>query len=154
MRRKSREPKIGDRIAKWRHRRGHSQAMVARRAGIDPSYLSRIETGRVHPTVRMAMKIAAALRVSLEDLLGPTPPDRRGLPCPVSSSGRCLMDLIDTGDGPGPHLEPERYTPRQIRLLERFARVVRNSDPAVIRAFEVLLGQALRDDTYGPSPAR
>lgn len=91
-----REPDIGRRIVANRLHRRLSQAAVSRRAGIHPSYLSRIETGRVHPTVRTAARIAAALKVSLDDLLGPTPPERRNQPCPVSPDGQCILDQIDT----------------------------------------------------------
>ena len=74
-----------------------SQSAVAQRAGIHPSYLSRIEKGKVHPTVATAMRLATALRVSLNDLLGPSPSTEKDQPCPVSANGRCLMDLFDAG---------------------------------------------------------
>ncbi len=131
---------IGRRIAAMRKRRGYSQATVSRRAGIDPSYLSRLETGRIHPTVRTAMRIARALRVPIEDLLGPTPPQRKSLPCPVSQSGQCLMDLIEIGHEEA-GAKPERYTPRQLRLMRRFAALIRSRDPDILKAFETLLTQ-------------
>ncbi len=143
MRSKPEETHFGRRIAAARARRGHSQATVARRAGIDPSYLSRLETGRVQPTVRMALRIAGALRMPLEDLLGSTPPEKRGLPCPVSRSGRCLMDLLDTGTHP--EAGPEAFSQRQLRLLRQFAAVLQESDLSVQRALEVLLDQIRRE---------
>jgi transcriptional regulator with XRE-family HTH domain len=147
MARKAKELDLGKRIAATRLQRGLSQGLVARRAGTDPSYLSRIETGKVHPTVRTAMRIASALRISLDDLLGPSPPELKGRDCPVSTSGHCLMDLIDTGsetDGGG---LPEKYSPRQLRLLGRFTRVVRRSDPNLMRALETLLDEILHART-------
>lgn len=138
-----REPEaveIGRRIASIRKRRGFSQASISRRAGIDPSYLSRLETGRVHPTVRMAMRIARALRVPIEELLGPTPPQRTSLPCPVSGSGQCLMDLIDVG-GADTDGRPERYTARQLKLMRRFAELIRGNDAEILRTFETLIGR-------------
>lgn len=136
---------IGKRISACRSQRGLSQATVARRAGIDPSYLSRIETGRVHPTVRMATRISTALRVPMEDLLGPSPPDQKHQPCPVTRSGRCLMDLLDTGVGAIP-FDPEAYTPRQIKLLRRFTVVLQKSSPNLQRALEVLFSEILEDN--------
>jgi len=137
------ETSIGKRIAARRNQQGLSQGTVSRRSGLDPSYLSRIENGKVHPTVRTAMRIADALRISLEDLLGPSPPTRRDRPCPVSSSGNCLMDLIDSGpDGPI-RKEGENYTLRQVRLLRLFTHVVQKNDPGTLKAFETLFTRVL-----------
>lgn len=132
---------LGKRIAATRAQRGLSQGLVARRAGTDPSYLSRIETGKVHPTVRTAMRIAGALRISLDDLLGPSPSDFEGRDCPVSPGGHCLMDLIETHAPDGVSTDPDKYTPRQLRLLSRFSHVVRDADRSLLRALEVLLEQ-------------
>ena len=145
MNKKEQGADIGRRISACRSQRGLSQATVARRAGIDPSYLSRIETGRVHPTVRMATRISTALRVPIEDLVGPSPPDRKHQPCPVTRSGRCLMDLLDTGSG-GTSFDPEAYTPRQVKLLRRFTAVLQKSNPNLQRALEVLFLEILPDD--------
>jgi transcriptional regulator with XRE-family HTH domain len=145
MPRKARvESSIGRRIALRRRQEGLSQGTVSRRSGLDPSYLSRIENGRVHPTVRTAIRIADAMRVSMEDLLGPTPPARHSRPCPVTSTGSCLMDLIESGpDGPA-RSEAERYTLRQVRLLRLFTHVLRRNDPTTIKAFEILFRRVLR----------
>ncbi len=134
---------IGKRIAARRNQQGLSQGIVSRRSGLDPSYLSRIENSKVHPTVRTAMRIADALRISLEDLLGPSPPSRRHRPCPVSASGNCLMDLIDSGPGSPARREGENYTLRQIRLLRLFTHVVQKKDPATLKAFETLFNQIM-----------
>jgi transcriptional regulator with XRE-family HTH domain len=142
---------LGKRIAATRAQRGLSQGLVARRAGTDPSYLSRIETGKVHPTVRTAMRIASALRISLDDLLGPSPPDFRGRDCPVNPSGHCLMDLIDTNASDGVSADPDKYTPRQLRLLGRFTHVLRDADRDLLKALEVLLDQIrVAGDAKGP----
>jgi transcriptional regulator with XRE-family HTH domain len=141
MTKKSSEPEVGKRIATSRLHLGLSQTVVARRAGIDPSYLSRIETGKVHPTVGTAMRIAKAMRTSLVDLLGPSPPNQKEKPCPVSPSGRCLLDLIDRKAGS--RRGPETFSPRQIRLLRRFVRLVQQCSPSLLRALEVLVGEML-----------
>ena len=137
------EMTIGKRIAARRNQQGLSQGTVSRRSGLDPSYLSRIENSKVHPTVRTAMRIADALRISLEDLLGPSPPSRRHRPCPVSSSGSCLMDLIDSGPGGSARREGENYTLRQIRLLRLFTHVLQKKDPPTLKAFETLFNRVL-----------
>ena len=135
---------LGERINASRLQRKLSQVALARRAGIDPSYLSRIENGRVHPTVAMALRIASALRMSLDDLTGPSPPERKSRPCPVSPSGHCMMDLIDVnaelkgGDLTG-------FSPRQVRLVRRFTALVHRGSPNLLRALEVLVAEILED---------
>ena len=49
-------------IIRHRRRLGLTQADLARRAGIRPESLNRIEQGRVSPSVRTVEKIDAALR--------------------------------------------------------------------------------------------
>ena len=132
---------MGRRIAARRIERGFSQAALSRRTGINSSYLSRIETGKVHPTVRTAVRISEALGLSLEDLVGLSPPERRPQPCPVSASGRCMMDLVDPGIGARRHGEAEAYTPQQIRLLRKFLAVMRRGGPDLLKAMEVLMGE-------------
>jgi transcriptional regulator with XRE-family HTH domain len=141
MTKTARKEHLGRRIAARRHQRGLSQTILARRVGIDPSYLSRIENGKVHPTIRTGLKISNALRMSLDELVGPSPPDRRNQICPVSGSGQCLLDLIDTGSGPGQGPLVERYTPRQVRLMRRFAGLLHESRPELVRAMEILVGE-------------
>ncbi len=144
---------IGKRIAARRNQQGLSQGTVSRRSGLDPSYLSRIENSKVHPTVRTAMRIADALRISLQDLLGPSPPSRRDRPCPVSASGNCLMDLIDSGPGGPARREGENYTLRQMRLLRLFTHVLQKNDPATLKAFETLFNRVM-DGASGRRAAR
>jgi transcriptional regulator with XRE-family HTH domain len=57
---------------------GLSQAQIARAAGITPTALSRIETGKASPTLRTLDLIAAALGHSLTLTLGTTTPGTPG----------------------------------------------------------------------------
>ena len=139
MPQKSKSVDIGQRIAALRRRRGLSQSIVARRSGLDPSYLSRLETGKIHPTVKTALRIATALRVSPNDLLGPSPARRKDQPCPVSAGGQCLLDLIDTGSDRDPGERPENYSTRQLRILRRFAVLLRQGSPELLKSIEVLI---------------
>jgi len=52
----------------WREQRGLSARALAAKAGVDPAYLSQIETGRKPGSVRALKKLAAALAVDLEDV--------------------------------------------------------------------------------------
>jgi transcriptional regulator with XRE-family HTH domain len=147
MPRKSKTVAIGQRIAAWRHRRSLSQASISRRTGLNPSYLSRLEAGKIQPNLRTAERIASALRISLPELLGPSPPEQAGLPCPVSQGGQCLMDLIDVMAEVGEAGGPERYSPRQLRLIRRFTALVGQNESKVLGALEVLVGKMLEEGT-------
>jgi len=60
---------IGSRVQAWRKHRGIRQGQLAKALGIPRTYLSRIENNRLLPGPMMIPKIAAALRVSVADLL-------------------------------------------------------------------------------------
>ena len=131
---------IGRRLANARLRRGLSQGTVARLARLDPSYISRIETGRVTPTIRTLRRVADAMHVPIEEIAGKAPTNGAAArPCPVSHSGVCLMDLVRseaTGGHPDDHV---LFTPSQIKLIRRFAEWVRTTTHDRHRAMEVLL---------------
>jgi predicted transcriptional regulator len=56
-------------IRVWREHRGLSQQELAVAAGISPSYLSQLETGRRTGTAEVLSAIAGALGVALDDLV-------------------------------------------------------------------------------------
>jgi len=144
-------PNLGQRIVSHRSQLGLSQTAVARRTSLAASYLSRIETGKVQPTVPTAQKIAAALRMSLSELLEPSATERRAKGCPISASGTCLMDLIDPKWELHPAGSGEHYSPRQVRLLNRFAALVREGSPEVVKGLDLMVA-ALLERT--PQPRR
>ena len=59
-----------NRIRVWREHRGLTALALAKAAGIAAAYLSQIETGKRDGTVETYRKLAEALRVSLDDLIG------------------------------------------------------------------------------------
>ena len=143
MTHQSKLPDLGQRAAAHRSQLGLSQTAVAERAGLAPSYLSRIENGKIYPTVPTAQKIATALRLPLSELLAPTPLRKKNQGCPVSATGACLIDLIDPKWEFGSKGRGERYTPRQIRLMRRFTALVREGSPDLLRSLEVVVGGLL-----------
>jgi transcriptional regulator with XRE-family HTH domain len=63
--------KLGETIAFYRKKRGWSQNELARRAAVNHPTLHRIETGKSEdPAVSTVARIARALAVTVEDLLG------------------------------------------------------------------------------------
>lgn len=57
-------------IRVWREHRGLTQDSLARQIGITKSYLSQLEGGKRVGSAQVLQRLAAALRVDLEDLLG------------------------------------------------------------------------------------
>ena len=55
-------------IRVWRAHRGLTREALAAAAGVSPSYLSEIETRRKPGSLAAIVKLAAALRVSLDDI--------------------------------------------------------------------------------------
>ena len=62
---------IGNRIKKLRESKGLSQVdLVGKMEGeIDPTNISRIESGRTNPTIFTLYRIAEALEVELKELI-------------------------------------------------------------------------------------
>jgi transcriptional regulator with XRE-family HTH domain len=139
------EGDTGRRIRAIRLQKGASLGTVARRTGIDISHLSRIETGKTQPRVHTLRRIAGALRVPASALLAPTPAEHRRQPCPVSVSGRCLLDLIEPAARTPARPGVERYTPHQLRLVRQFTALVHDGSPEVLRALEVVVRELSRD---------
>ena len=134
---------LGKLILAARLRRGLSQRTVSRRSGLDPGYLSRIEHGKIRPTMATGVRIAEALGVPLGEILEHPSAGGKTGPCPVSASGRCLTDLMHAGSEPGLEREMERYSARQLRLLRQFAAVLARGEPEVLKAFETLIKKVL-----------
>jgi transcriptional regulator with XRE-family HTH domain len=144
MQRKNTGLDLGQRLAATRIQSGLSQNAVAHRAGLAASYLSRIEAGKIQPTVPTANKIAAALTISLSELLAPRPSNLAKRGCQVSGDGTCLLDLLDPKWEFRSKGSEERYSPRQLRLLRRFAALLREGSPELIKGLELLVGSLVK----------
>lgn len=64
-------PDIGSFIRAWRQAKRLTQTDIRNRAGISRSYLSRIESGRMIPSLATMEKLASALHLSMAELLQP-----------------------------------------------------------------------------------
>jgi transcriptional regulator with XRE-family HTH domain len=64
---------LGSRLRQLRAARNLSQEALARRAGMDRSFYSNIETGAVSPRVDRLWDIAAALHVPITELFREAP---------------------------------------------------------------------------------
>ena len=57
----------------WREHRGLSQRQLAEVVGARAAYISQLETGRKRPSLALAMALAKALSVTIDDLVGELP---------------------------------------------------------------------------------
>jgi transcriptional regulator with XRE-family HTH domain len=61
---------VADKIKEEREKAGWTQTELAKRAGITPSALSQIESGERYPSTLVLSKLARALSVSMDYLVG------------------------------------------------------------------------------------
>jgi transcriptional regulator with XRE-family HTH domain len=69
---KQRENALGDRLAAFRKLNALTLEQVADRATLTKSYLSKLERGLSSPTIATLLKLARALDVSVDQLIGET----------------------------------------------------------------------------------
>jgi len=132
-------------LAAARLRRGRSQATVAHDAGIAPSYLSRIETGKVQPTYRTLARVARAIGMHFDELAEFGAEGRNhGGRCPISEHGHCLLDLIRSDSKLARERHEDFFTVRQVKLLRRFAHWLHTIPPDRQFAMEVLIEDLAR----------
>ena len=62
-------PRVGRKLKTLRQKQGLSLEALSRRAGVSKSMLSQVERNKTNPTVAVVWRLAAALRVSLTDIL-------------------------------------------------------------------------------------
>jgi transcriptional regulator with XRE-family HTH domain len=69
------EPHVGDRVRRLRRENGLSGRELADLAGLTPAYLSRVENGRISPTVATLGRIVAAMGETFVHLFEDDDPD-------------------------------------------------------------------------------
>ena len=85
---------VGARVRDLRTRRRLTLEDVSARTGISRSTLSRLENDQRRPTLELLLALAAAYRVSLDDLVGaPETGDRRLRPRPRRVKSRAVVPL-------------------------------------------------------------
>ena len=60
-------PRVGSMLREWRERRRYSQQELSNRSTVSTRHLSRVETGRAHPTPEMILHLAESLDVPLRE---------------------------------------------------------------------------------------
>lgn len=69
-------PDVAPRLRELRRRCGLTLEAAARRAGLSPAHLSRLETGNRQPSLPMLLALARIYGTTIAELLGETAPDR------------------------------------------------------------------------------
>jgi transcriptional regulator with XRE-family HTH domain len=142
--RNSTEFEIGPRLAGIRASRGLSQGSAARLADLAPAYLSRIETGHIHPTFTTVLRVLDALHADLDDLRAPDAVrPRHHAACPVTARGGCLLELTRTTAEVARAEGREAYSLREVQILRDLATFMRTAPPERVRAIEMLLQELL-----------
>ncbi len=142
---------VGEKILQLRMQSKMTQRELAESTGLAVSYLSRLENDHIAPTVRTLRKIGAALKLPLamffESGEAGEPEDR----CPVSLSGRCILDQLFAGRGKKPGANIETYSPQQLEALRLCNLVLHTRDKELVRALVTILKSllALSEKTDG-----
>ena len=117
---------LGSRIQRLRLDNRRTQRSVAAAAGVAAEYLSRLENEHVTPNTRTLLKIAKALQVPVSAFFSGDAPVETGDRCPVSASGRCILDHLHAGRGVNAKLAVGRYSRQQLEMLRACDYLIHN----------------------------
>ena len=111
---------VGQKIRRLRESTRVTQRRLAETAGLTVSYLSRLENGRITPSVKTLRKVALALEVPVPFLFGES--EVAADHCPVSLSGSCILEhryaaRTELDEVVKPQFE-ESYSPKQLAVLQ------------------------------------
>lgn len=130
---------VGKRILRLRLEANRTQREISEETGLAVSYLSRLENGRITPTIPTLTKIAKALRVNVTAFFGQEPALESGDKCPVSTSGRCVLDQLLVGRGRKPDTKWEGYTPQQLELLRLCDYLIHTGDKEIMGSLSTVM---------------
>lgn len=129
---------IGRRIQELRSQSRMTQRELGEAAGLAVAYLSRIENSRLTPGITTLSRIANALEIPMSALIDAPPLEAKDL-CPVSLSGRCILDQRLVSHGKKPMEGVEAYTIEQLELLRLCNLLLHSRDKDLLRAFKTLM---------------
>ena len=130
---------VGRKIHQLRSESRITQRELGEATGLAVSYLSRVENGRLTPTLPTLTKIAGALSVPLTALFDATTTlEARDL-CPVSLSGRCILDHLFVGRGKRPTKGVEAYSREQLEALRLCNFLLHTGDKELLHTLLMIL---------------
>ena len=139
---------IGTRIIQLRNQMDMTQRDLGERTGLAGSYLSRIENRHLEPRPHTLRKIAAALGVPMSDLFQERPAELGTLHCAITTSGRCIANMLRSGRGKPVDPHAEQYSPRQVQLLRMANYLIQTADARLLDSLEVLLSALLNAERH------
>jgi len=149
---------VGKKILKLRLQSKLSQREISNISGLAVSYLSRLENDRITPSIKTLRKISQALGVPLTALLDREPVGEvQGERCPVTPSGRCIMNQLFAGRGRKPKSQSETYSPQQLELLRLCNTLLQRDNKEIFNALAVVMKSLLAlsecQEQAAPQPA-
>ncbi len=139
---------IGTRIIQLRNEKGLTQQQLSEKTGLAASYLSRIENRRFEPRPQTLGKIASALGVTVSEIFQEQPTHLGTLQCVITSSGNCVMNLLQSNRGKKPHTAEESYSPHQLQLLRMANYLIQSADKRLLDSLEVILGALVSAERF------
>lgn len=133
----------GKQVQSIRLQAKQTQQELAQASGLAVSYLSRIENDRIAPTVRTLGKIATALRVPMTSFFAAEEVLEASDHCPVSISGKCILDQVFAGRGQDPAPDVESYSPQQLQALRLCNFLLHTRDKELLRTLITMLKSLL-----------
>ena len=130
---------VGRRIRELRMESHVNQRELGEVTGLAVSYLSRVENGRLTPTLPTLKKIAGALSVPLTALFDAEANLEAKDQCPVSLSGRCLLDHPFVGRGRESLEGVETYSREQLEALRLCNFLLHTGDKELVRTLSMTL---------------
>ncbi len=123
---------LGKKILELRLKSKRTQQQVSELTGLAVSYLSRLENDRMSPSIRTLTKISEALHVPLTSFFDDKPILGAKDRCPVSLSGRCILDQLFVGQGRKPKTNLESYSPQQLEILRACNFLLHKKDKEIV----------------------
>ena len=134
---------IGKKIQWVRLQSKKTQQELAESSGLAVAYLSRLENDRIAPTVRTLGKLASALGVALPSFFDPEEVLEAADRCPVSLSGKCILDQVFAGRGQDPKVNVESYSPQQLEALRLCNFLLHTQDKELLQTLVMMLKSLL-----------
>lgn len=108
---RAKDSALGKRIAALRKERGYTQTELAEQLGIIQAIVSDYERGKLRPHPDMIVRLAKALRVSTDEMLGVKPPSKNG----AAAVSRRVLRRLQAIDG-----LPKRDQDALFRTIDAF----------------------------------
>lgn len=114
---KDKDHALGKRVAALRKERGYTQVELADQLGTTQAIVSDYERGKLRPHPEMVVRLAKALRVSTDEMLGVKPPSQNG-----ATVSRRVLRRLQAIDG-----LPKRDQDALFRTIDAFLQARRAS---------------------------